>query len=174
MARQFREDLYFRLSVFPIRVPALRERAGDITILAQHFIGRFCREMNKPLLRLSDEATSLLETYPWPGNVRELQNCIERAVILAEGDVIHARYLNLAARAQPGAPAPAPVAGPWEQLDLSGTLGEAVRRVTEEVERRKIAEALQASGGDKARAAELLQISVKALLSKQRDYGLAE
>jgi DNA-binding NtrC family response regulator len=173
-ARQFREDLFFRLSVFPIRVPALRERAGDVTILAQHFVGRFCREMNKPLLRFSDEATTQLEIYPWPGNVRELQNCIERAVILAEGDVIHARHLNLATRPQPGAPAAVPMTGPWEQIDLSGSLGDAVRRVTEEVERRKIAEALRTGGGDKARAAELLQISVKALLSKQREYGLTE
>ena len=88
--RQFREDLYFRLSVFPIQIPPLRERPDDILILARHFVEKFCRDLNKKLLTLAPAAIDELQAYPWPGNVRELQNCIERAVILTEGDTIHA------------------------------------------------------------------------------------
>ena len=94
-ARRFREDLYFRLSVFPIVVPTLRERPGDIPILARFFVERFCRELKKKPLLLSPEAVAQFQSYRWPGNVRELQNCIERAVILTDGDVILPRHLNL-------------------------------------------------------------------------------
>src|SRR5438874_346130 len=92
-ARQYREDLYFRLSVFPITIPPLRERTSDITTLARYFIERFCRDLNKRPLMLSPSAETELCTYPWPGNVRELQNCIERAAILTEGDTIHPHHL---------------------------------------------------------------------------------
>ena len=94
-ARHYREDLFFRLSVFPIVIPPLRERTKDITTLARYFIDRFCRELNKRPLALSPAAEEELLAYPWPGNVRELQNCIERAAILTEGDTIHPRHLNL-------------------------------------------------------------------------------
>src|SRR5207302_3660735 len=80
-ARQYREDLYFRLSVFPITIPPLRERLDDITTLARYFIDRFCRDLNKKALILSPAAEQELCAYGWPGNVRELQNCIERAAI---------------------------------------------------------------------------------------------
>ena len=83
--RQFREDLYFRLSVFPVTVPALRERKEDIPKLAHHFVERVARDVGKKLT-LSAEALAMLVEYPWPGNVRELQNAMERAVILADGD----------------------------------------------------------------------------------------
>ena len=96
--RQFREDLYFRLSVFPIQIPPLRERTDDILILARHFVEKFCRDLNKKELTLAPAAIDELQAYPWPGNVRELQNCIERAVILTEGDAIHARHLSLSFR----------------------------------------------------------------------------
>ena len=85
-ARRFREDLYFRLSVFPITVPPLRDRRGDIPVLARFFVDRFCRDLKKRPLVLSPQALEQLQAYRWPGNVRELQNCIERAVILADGD----------------------------------------------------------------------------------------
>ena len=94
-ARRFREDLFFRLSVFPITVPPLRERGGDIPVLARYFVDRFCRDLKKKPLTLSPAALEQLQTYRWPGNVRELQNCIERAVILADGDTILPRHLNL-------------------------------------------------------------------------------
>ncbi len=90
-AKRFREDLFFRLSVFPIIVPPLRERQEDIAILARHFAERFSRDLKKPV-SLAPSAIDALQKYRWPGNVRELQNCIERAVILSEGDVVHARH----------------------------------------------------------------------------------
>jgi DNA-binding NtrC family response regulator len=169
--RQFREDLYFRLSVFPIQIPPLRERSKDVVILARSFVDRFCRDLNKPPIALSAAALDDLQAYPWPGNVRELQNCIERAVILCEGDAIHPRHLNLSFRPQP---AVQPAASPWEQIDLTGTMGEAVRRVTTEVERRKLEQTLRDVAGNKVRAAETLQITYKTLLQKLKEYGLAE
>jgi transcriptional regulator with GAF, ATPase, and Fis domain len=173
-ARQYREDLYFRLSVFPINIPPLRERLDDIPMLARYFVERFCRDQNKRPLTLSPGALDELRVYSWPGNVRELQNCIERAVILTEGDTIHARHLNLSFRpALASPPAGATVdTGPWAQIDLTGTLAEASRRVISEVERRKIEQALKEAGGNRGRAAELLQISYKALTAKLRQLGL--
>ena len=94
-ARRFREDLYFRLSVFPITIPPLRERAEDIPLLARYFVERFCREMGKPMMTLAESAEDALRAYSWPGNVRELQNGIERAVILSDGDRLHAHHLHL-------------------------------------------------------------------------------
>jgi DNA-binding NtrC family response regulator len=167
-ARQYREDLFFRLSVFPIVIPPLRERARDIITLARYFIDRFCRELNKLPLGLSPSAEQELLAYPWPGNVRELQNCIERAAILTEGDTIHPRHLNLSFRA----PAVEEDVSPWSQIDLSGTMAEASRRVIGEVERRKIEQALKEAAGNRNRAAEMLQISYKMLVSKLKDYGL--
>ena len=168
--RQFREDLYFRLSVFPIQIPPLRERVDDVLILARHFVEKFSRDLNKKALTLAPGAIDELLAYQWPGNVRELQNCIERAVILTEGDTIHARHLNLSSRQV----APPPVASPWDQIDLSGTIPDALRRVTEEVERRKIAQALQDCNGNKAHVADALHIGYKMLLQKMKTYGIAE
>jgi DNA-binding NtrC family response regulator len=91
-------DLYFRLSVFPILIPPLRDRLKDIPTLARYFIDKFCRDLNKKPLVLSPAAEEDLVAYPWPGNVRELQNCIERAAILTEGETIHPRHLNLSFR----------------------------------------------------------------------------
>ena len=169
--RQFREDLFFRLSVFPIQIPPLRERTQDVVILARHFVDRFCRDLNKKPLTLSSVALDELNTYAWPGNVRELQNCIERAVILCDGDTIQPRHLNLSFRAPAVA---APAASPWEEIDLSGTMTDVLRRVTAEVERRKLESALSEAAGNKQRAAEALQISYKTLLQKSKEYGIAE
>src|SRR5581483_7145842 len=130
-ARQYREDLYFRLSVFPITIPPLRERADDIPMLAKYFVERFCRDLNKKPLALASSAVEELRTYAWPGNVRELQNCIERAVILTEGDAIHARHLNLSVRNVPP-PETEDAESPWARIDLSGTMAEASRRVIAE------------------------------------------
>lgn len=167
-ARRFREDLFFRLSVFPIVVPSLRDRREDIVLLAQHFVLRFCREMKKPVVEISDAAREALLAYAWPGNVRELQNCIERAVILADGPAIRAHHLNLQSSA-----AGAPPADPWEQIDLSGSLAEASRRVMAEVERRKIAEAMSAAGGEVGRASEMLGIPYRAMVAKLKEHGIA-
>ena len=185
-ARQFREDLYFRLSVFPITIPPLRERGPDIPTLARHFVDKFCRDLNKRVALLSSSAIDALRSYPWPGNVRELQNCIERAVILCEGDTIQPSHLNLSFRtpteavlqteSQPAAPLAAPAANghPLAQIDLSGTMSETVKRVTAVVERLKLAEALRNARGNKERAAEALQVSYKALLQKQREHGVPD
>jgi DNA-binding NtrC family response regulator len=170
-ARQFREDLYFRLSVFPITIPPLRERPEDIPTLARYFIDRFCRDLNKKSLVLSPAAEQELRAYAWPGNVRELQNCIERAAILTEGETIHPRHLNLSFRV-PAAAAAEENADPWSTVDWSGTLADVSRRVLIEVERRKIELALKEAAGNRGRAAELLQISYKTLTTKLREYGL--
>jgi len=169
--RQFREDLYFRLSVFPIEIPPLRERGDDVLILARHFVDKFCKDLNKKLLMLAPTALDDLKAYPWPGNVRELQNCIERAVILADGDAIHQRHLNLSFR---NAPSGQVQTDPWDQIDLSGTMTDAIRRVSGEVERRKIAIALQEYGGNKAQAAHALQLGFKALMQKIKAYGIPD
>jgi len=166
-AKQFREDLYFRLSVLPITIPPLRERPGDVPILAEHFIGRYAQELGKPRLVLAPSALEALVAYPWPGNVRELQNCIERAVILASGPTLHPRDLGLSApEAGPSA------VSPWERIDLGGALDEVTERVVAEVERRKIRAALDEAGGDYARAADALRVGVRQLESKVRDLGL--
>src|SRR5947207_8980002 len=107
-ARRFREYLFFRLSVFPITVPPLRERGADIPLLARYFVDRFCRDLKKKPLALSEGALEALQTYRWPGNVRELQNCIERAVILAEGDTVLPRHLHLSFVADVPAEEPSP------------------------------------------------------------------
>ena len=172
-ARQYREDLYFRLSVFPILIPPLRDRPDDIPTLARYFIDKFCRELNKKSLTVSPAAEQELRAYGWPGNVRELQNCIERAAILTEGDTIHPRHLNLSFRDRAASlAATESEADPWAHVDWSGTLADVSRRALAEIERRKIELALKEAAGNRGRAAELLQISYKTLTTKLREYGL--
>jgi transcriptional regulator with GAF, ATPase, and Fis domain len=170
-ARQYREDLYFRLSVFPILIPPLRDRPTDITTLARYFIEKFCRDLNKKPLVLSPAAEEELLRYGWPGNVRELQNCIERAAILTEGDTILPRHLNLSFRGPTLAPADED-GGPWAKIDLSGTLADASKRTLQEVERRKIVQALKEGGGNPGAAAEILQVGYKLLIAKLKEYGI--
>ena len=165
-ARQFREDLYFRLSVFPVEVPALRDRRDDIPKLAHHFVERVCRDLGKKIT-LSPEAVTELMAHNWPGNIRELQNALERAVILAEGDVLLPRHLSLSPVPKSGSSA-----DPWDRIDLRGSLAEATARTVSEVERRKIQQALSDAGGDRGRAADLLQLNYKALEAKLRELRL--
>jgi transcriptional regulator with GAF, ATPase, and Fis domain len=172
-ARQYREDLYFRLSVFPITIPPLRDRPGDIQMLARHFIERFSRDLNKKPLSLAPSAVEELLAYSWRGNVRELQNCIERAVILTEGDTIHARHLNLTSLDERLLAPPSEEDHPWSKIDLSGTMAEASRRVLAEVERRKIVQALKEASGNPGLAAEILQVSFKTLQGKLKDYEIS-
>ena len=161
----FRRDLYFRLAVFPVRVPPLRERGDDVVLLARHFAAQYGRELRKRPATVSAEAVAALGAHRWPGNVRELENAIERACILADSATLEARDLGLPA---PGAGERDAAAG----LDLSGTLAEAVERAASAVERRKIADALRAHSGNKTRAAEDLGVSYKTLLTKIKDYNL--
>jgi len=168
-ARRFREDLFFRLSVFPITVPPLRDRPGDIPLLARYFVDRFCRDMKKKPIALSPAALEQLASYRWPGNVRELQNCIERAVILSEGDAILPRHLNLSFKSVEREAEPV---NPLAELDLSGSLAEATRRSLAAIERVKIEQVLKEADNNKGRASELLQISYKALLAKLKEHRL--
>jgi DNA-binding NtrC family response regulator len=167
-AKGFREDLFFRLSVFPITIPPLRDRREDIPVLARHFVDRYCKDLKKRPLALSQAAEEALCAYKWPGNVRELQNAVERAVILADGDTLLPRHLNLSnadslERAE---------ADSWERIDLSGTLADASERILAEVERRKIDLALRESSGDRSAASERLGLPFRAFVSKLRQLGL--
>ena len=165
--RSFREDLFFRLSVVPLTVPPLRERPGDIPSLVEHFIARYSRELKRrtqPVL--TSEALTRLCRYPWPGNVRELQNCIERAIILCEAGTIDAAHLSL--------PEPRPLAHQvaMASSDLSCSLSEVSQAAARAAERGHIERALQLSGGDRARAAEILQVSARTLQNKLRELGV--
>jgi transcriptional regulator with PAS, ATPase and Fis domain len=91
--KKFREDLYYRLNVVPIRLPALRERPEDIPLLAQHFLKKYVQALNKPVAKISEAALNLLLQHKWPGNVRELENLVERAIVLCTGEVIDVEHL---------------------------------------------------------------------------------
>jgi DNA-binding NtrC family response regulator len=159
-ARTFREDLFFRLSVFPIEIPPLRRRRGDILPLADHFLARYGREMGRRELKLTDEARAVLTAHSWPGNVRELQNCMERAAILADGAQVGPEHLKL------GGDGGGPRLG--DVLDLSGTLAEVVRRAEERAEEEAIRLALLETRGDRAAAAARLGVSVSTLNRRLR------
>ena len=124
--KKFREDLFFRLSVFPVYVPPLRERMGDLKLLAAFFLKKFTDEFKKEEIRLNPAALKLLESYNWPGNIRELQNCIERAVIMSEGTELYPDDLNLSFRQLNPPESEIP-----EGFDLSGSLTEASLRAME-------------------------------------------
>ncbi|HET9481234.1 MAG TPA: sigma-54 dependent transcriptional regulator, partial [Candidatus Polarisedimenticolia bacterium] len=165
--RSFREDLFFRLSVVPLTVPALRERTGDIRSLVEHFLARYSREMKRrtpPVM--AGEAIERLLAYPWPGNVRELQNCIERAMILCDGDTIGASHLHLSDTSAPDA------GRSGRPADLSRSLAEVAQAAARAAEKGHIHRALQVSGGDRGRAAEILKVSSRTLQNKIRDLGL--
>jgi DNA-binding NtrC family response regulator len=157
--RQFRDDLFFRLSVFPIRIPALRERGGDVVILAHHFVEKFARELTKPGLKLSQGAMEALSTYPWPGNVRELQNCVERAVALTRFEEITVQDLPDKIRDYRDAPLFIPGEDSVELLPM------------EEIERRHILRVLKAVSGNKTTAAEVLGFDRRTLYRKLERYG---
>jgi two-component system, NtrC family, response regulator AtoC len=163
-AGQFRDDLYYRLNVVGIRLPPLRERAGDIPLLAAHFLGRYARlRPGAPIERMADEALAALQAYRWPGNVRELEHAIERAAVLCEGPILREEDLPEVVRSGPLQTGPA-VAVP------EGTLS--VKRALRAVEEELIRRALRQTGGNRTRAAELLELSYRALLYKIKEYGI--
>ncbi|MFQ5328953.1 MAG: sigma-54-dependent transcriptional regulator [Thermodesulfobacteriota bacterium] len=157
----FREDLYYRLNVIPITIPPLRERAKDIPPLANHFISSAAHKFGKAISGISDDALNLLLSYRWPGNVRELENIIERAIILEEGDEIGTGSLPFTERDLRSSPSVTA-----NSTELS------IKKAHEAVERELIARALEKTGGNRTRAAELLEISHRALLYKIKDFGL--
>ena len=151
----FREDLYYRLNVIEVRVPALRERRTDIALLAHHFLARFARANGKTVERFSEPAMALLKGYPWPGNVRELENAVERAVILATGPVLDRDLF-------PTLAAP-PEARPLQGLRIPGS-------PLADIEREAILRSLEAVGGSTVLAARMLHISPRKIQYKLREY----
>jgi DNA-binding NtrC family response regulator len=153
---RFREDLYFRLHVFTIQLPALKERREDIPLLVQHFIEKFGGETGKHIQGVTPAAMSVLQDYAWPGNIRELRNTVERAMILVDGDVIGEEHLPPDMR--PSRP---------ESAMMRIPLGMPLR----DVEKDYILASLQRNGGNKAKTAELLGISEKTLYNKLNRYA---
>jgi two-component system response regulator AtoC len=156
----FREDLYYRLNVFRLHVPPLRERREDVVPLARAFLDRYARELQRGALELAPDAAAPLERYPWPGNVRELQNAMERAAVLAPGAEIDARLVH---GILPGA-AGDEADGAAEDLRLDPAVAT--------FERRLILRALKASGDNKAEAARLLGVSERTLWYKLKRHRL--
>jgi len=164
--KEFREDLFFRLSVIPIHIPPLRERISDVRLLAQFFVEKFSKDLHRQTLQLTPEAARALENYSWPGNVRELQNTIERAVILSDGKTVRREDLNFAFQDRKR---PEDFA---HTLDLSGSLSEVSGRAASAAEKIKIKQVLELSNWNKTQAAELLDVSYKTLLNKVKEYEL--
>jgi len=165
---RFREDLYYRLSVIPIELPALRERREDIPLLARHFLERFSKSMDKPITGISPETMRHLESYDWPGNVRELENTMERAVALESGPEISLQVLPDRIAGYSSSPIlatqPGGVSFPAEGVDFEKEIAEA--------ERRYLVAALEKSGGVRTRAAELLHITYRSLRHYAKKHNL--
>ena len=161
----FRRDLFFRLAVFPIEIPPLRDRSDDIVLLATHFASQLGKELRGREASLSDAGLAALKTHSWPGNVRELENAIERACILTDTMTLEPADLGLGRLVLEESEG-------LRWIDLSGTLSEVSERASRYVERRKISEALKTNNGHKSRTAEDLGVSYKTLLTKIKDYDL--
>jgi len=165
----FREDLYYRLNVFPIVLPPLRDRVTDISILAEHFVSKYAASAGKQVRGLDAGALAALSGYPWPGNVRELENVIERALILARGSEITSADLEFTRRPSP-APTAAAIAAP-----STARAPEAGRPLSErlhEQERSAIVAAIDSAQGNIAHAARALGINRSTLYYRMRKHGL--
>ena len=165
-AGQFRLDLFYRLAIFPIQIPPLRTRGDDVILLAAHFADKFGKEFRGKAAFVSDEANSLLRQQHFSGNVRELANLVERACILADSETLQPIDLGLTESQKPKAKDQNPI------FDFSGTLPEVAGRALRLVESRKISETLEFCNGNKSRAAELLEVSYKTLLTKIKELEL--
>jgi Nif-specific regulatory protein len=156
-AGRFREDFYYRLNVFPIYLPPLRKRRTDILLLAEHFLAEYCKENNRQISRISTPAIDLLIHYHWPGNVRELQNCIERAVLICDGDTIKSFHLP-----------------PTLQMADSGSGKNPLSftAAVENFERELIIEALKHTNGNQTKAAKYLDSSLRIIKYKIHKYGI--
>ncbi|OPY92338.1 MAG: Nitrogen fixation protein VnfA [Syntrophaceae bacterium PtaU1.Bin231] len=157
-AGRFRADLYYRLNVFPIHLPPLRERGNDVISLADHFILKYAKEMGKTPKKLSPAVLDAFLSYSWPGNVRELENCIERALLVAPGDTIETAHLppSLPTRARE-----------WERRD-GGDFGVTIRSK----ERSLIVEALKKTGGNQTQAAKILGVTKRIIQYKIQKLGI--
>jgi len=157
MGGNFREDLYFRLNVIPIDLPPLREREGDIPLLAQHFLEKYSREMGKDIGKISAYAMSILEEYPFPGNVRELENIVERSVALESSNIVLPGSLTLSNLRTGG-----------EVLEITqkrslDPKGIQLDEVMAEIEKGYVTQAVEMAKGSKQRAADLLGINLRSL-----------
>jgi two-component system NtrC family response regulator len=152
---RFREDLYYRLAEIVVNIPPLRERVGDPALLAHAFVRRFAHEQNRSSMHLSDDAVRAIEAHPWPGNIRELENCVKRAVIMADGNQISLDEIGLA---------PPPAEQDTASLDL--------RTIRDEAEKRAIIAALGRVNGNIVKAAELLGVSRPTLYDLMHRLGL--
>jgi two-component system response regulator PilR (NtrC family) len=163
--KRFREDLFYRLNVIQIRLPSLRERKEDISLLGRHFLKKYSEELNKNIARLSPEALRVLLNYDYPGNVRELQNIIERAVALESGEELSAQNLSSYLEEQ------IPLKKGAIDLDIPSE-GIDLEKVVEEIERALLVKALDKSRGIKKKAAELLHINFRSMRYRLEKYGL--
>ena len=156
---QFREDLYYRLNVFPIYIPPLRERKTDIILLAEHFLERFSSQNGRDIKRISQKALDLLVQYKWPGNVRELENCIERAVLICDDDTIRAHHLPPSIKALTGA-------------GEHGSDRWSFKKRVAEFEKELILEALKETKGNQSKAAKLLGTTLRIINYKIQKYAI--
>jgi two-component system response regulator PilR (NtrC family) len=163
----FREDLFYRLNVIPIRLPALRERAEDVPLIAEHFLEKFTREMGKPIQGFTPDAVAVLTAYPWPGNVRELENVVERAVALESEGRIQGNTLGDDLR--DGRPATQRVKGGTDALPGAGFN---LEQHLQEIERAHVEQALKQAGGVQVRAADLLGLSFRQFRYLVKKYSV--
>lgn len=161
---EFREDLFFRLKVVEIRLPALRERRGDIPVLAQSFIAEFAAQHGKKLKGIDHTAMASLLAHEWPGNVRELRNTIEEMVVLAQGDLLTANDVPQTLRGKSAAPAVA--------ASVPTGTGNFVGMTMEQIEREVIRQTLATNDGNRERTAKMLAIGERTLYRKIKEYGL--
>ena len=164
--KSFREDLFYRINVIPLRLPPLRERKEDIPHLAYHFFDRYKLEMGKKLGSISDEAMAILTSYDWPGNIRELQNLLERAVALESSDMVGPSSLPLELRSRQAAAAPVVLDLGQDGIDLESML--------EQIRERYMREALERRGGIQSQAARLLGMSFRSFRYFAKKYSLVD
>ncbi len=162
-AGRFREDLFYRLNVLPLHLPPLRERKEDIPLLIDHFLARNNIRLGTQIRGLDAEARKALIDYAWPGNVRELENTIERAMVLADSDLLHVQDLPERVRE---------ARDPVQMQLASGELS--IKKTARIIEEVLIRRALQKTKGNRTRAAEILEISHRALLYKLKDYKITD
>jgi two-component system response regulator PilR (NtrC family) len=166
---RFREDLYYRINVIPVQLPALRERREDIPLIAEHFLSKYREQMGKTVAAISGGAMALLERYDWPGNIRELENVIERAVALERTPTILFESLPEQIRVTMAGTPSATAAGDVPELPAGGF---DLERHVQSVERRYLAQALERAGGVQVRAAELLGMSFRSFRYYAKKYNL--
>ncbi|MEZ4219720.1 MAG: sigma-54 dependent transcriptional regulator [Polyangiaceae bacterium] len=173
-AGTFREDLFYRLNVVPIRLPSLRERAEDIDLLVKYFVDKFNQRLHKKVRTISDEAAALLRAHSWPGNIRELENVMERAVLFCDGEVITAADLPTEVKDRTAGPPLAEVAHEADAAGEGDGLKERVKAAMSRLERTLIVKALDQTNGNVTHAARILKISRKGLQLKMKELGLRE